>query len=341
MRIRLLPFLGSIAAASLLISLASGICTVGGCGGGDDAWAASAQSFISSDAPIMGSSQNQNTPSSSFRVNVPESGRVNTTSNQTIPNISGEYVRPDLRTEPFLAPQLIEPLNRISGKDVVLDVSNQRSPGEAHIAGAVRIPSKSFLYDNGTLRPVSELAAQLGKAGISDKDAVVVYSDTFGSGEAAFVLWMLRYLGQENVQALDGGLQDWIAASLPLETKENIRPQSKYVPHLRSELLFDYDSIKPGKAQLVDARTFQDYGKSRIPDAIFIGPESLLEGGRIKGASNLNDTFARLSRSQTVAVYSNDLLNASLVWYALQLMGFDSGIYAWQDWQAHKGAMVT
>jgi thiosulfate/3-mercaptopyruvate sulfurtransferase len=185
------------------------------------------------------------------------------------------------------------------------------------------------------------LVAQLGKAGISDKDAVVVYSDTFGSGEAAFVLWMLRYLGQENVQALDGGLQDWIAASLPLETKENVRPQSKYVPHLRPELLFDYDFIKSGKAQLVDARTFQDYGKSRIPNAIFIIPESLLEGGRIKAASNLNDTFARLSRSQTVAVYSNDLLNASLVWYALQLMGFDSGTYTWQDWQAHEGAVVT
>jgi thiosulfate/3-mercaptopyruvate sulfurtransferase len=341
MRIRLLAFLGFIVALLLLISLAGGICTVGGCGGGDDAWAASAQSFISSDAPIVGSSQNQNTPSSSFKVGVPESGRVNTTLNQTIPNIGGEYVQPDSRTEPFLAPQLIEPMNSISGKDVVLDVSNQRSPGEAHIAGAVRIPSKSFLSDNGTLRPVSELVAQLGKAGISDKDAVVVYSDTFGSGEAAFVLWMLRYLGQENVQALDGGLQDWIAASLPLETKENVRPQSKYVPHLRPELLFDYDFIKSGKAQLVDARTFQDYGKSRIPNAIFIDPESLLEGGRIKAASNLNDTFARLSRSQTVAVYSNDLLNASLVWYALQLMGFDSGTYTWQDWQAHEGAVVT
>ena len=89
MRIRLLAFLGFIVALLLLISLAGGICTVGGCGGGDDAWAASAQSFISSDAPIVGSSQNQNTPSSSFKVGVPESGRVNPTLNQTIPNISG------------------------------------------------------------------------------------------------------------------------------------------------------------------------------------------------------------------------------------------------------------
>ena len=342
MKISLLTVLGFIITALLLISMADGsVCTVGGCGGGEDSWAASAQSFMSSDAPIVGVSQSQNTPSSSFRVNVPESGRVNTTVSQTIPNIGGEYVQPDSRTEPFLAPQQIMQMNSFSGEDVVLDVSNQRSKGESHIRGAIQIPSKSFLLDNGTLRPVSELVAILGKAGISDKDDVVVYSDTFSSGEATFVLWMLRYLGHENVRALDGGLQDWIAASLPMETKENVRPPAVYVPHLRPELLSDYDFIKSGKAQIVDARTFQDFGKSRIPKAVFISPETLLEGGRIKAASNLNDTFARLSRSQTVAVYSNDLLNSSLVWYGLQLMGFDSRIYTWQDWQAHESAEVA
>ena len=191
------------------------------------------------------------------------------------------------------------PMNSISEEYVVLDVSNQRSLGEAHIRGAVQIPSKSFLFDNGTMRPVSELAAILGEAGISDKDAVVVYSDNFSSGEATFVLWTLRYLGHENVRALDGGLQDWIAASLPMETKENVRPAASYVPHLRPELLSDYDFIKSGKAQMVDARTFQDFGKSRIPKAVFISPETLLEGGRIKAASKLNDTFARLNRSRT------------------------------------------
>jgi thiosulfate/3-mercaptopyruvate sulfurtransferase len=121
-----------------------------------------------------------------------------------------------------------------------------------------------------------------------------------------------------------------------METKENVRPPAVYVPHLRPELLSDYDFIKSGKALMVDARTFQDFGKSRIPKAVFISPATLLEGGRIKAASNLNDTFARLSRSQTVAVYSNDLLNASLVWYALQLMGYDASVYTWEDWKAHE-----
>lgn len=340
MKIYLLSFLGFIMAASLLMSQAEGsACSVGGCIGGES-WTASAQSFLSSDVPIVGVTQNQNKPPNSFKAGMTAGGRANTTQNSTVPNIGWEYIQTESRTKLFLAPQLLKPMDSISEEYVVLDVSNKRSVGEARIRGAVGIPSKLFLYENGSMRMASELAAILGEAGISDKDAVVVYSDNFNSGEAAFVLWMLCYIGHENVQALDGGLEDWTAASLPLETKENIRPAASYIPHQRAELLSDYDFIKSGNAQMVDARTFQDFGKSKIPDAIFISPESILEGGRIKEGTKLNDTFARLDMSRPVAVYSNDLLNSSLVWFALQLIGFDSRIYEWQDWQAHEFAKV-
>ena len=123
--------------------------------------------------------------------------------------------------------------------------------------------------------------------------------------------------------------------------KENVRPAASYIPHLRPELLSDYNFIKSGKAQMVDARTFQDFGKSRIPNAIFISPEIILEDGRIKAGAKLNDIFARLNTSRRWPFDSKDLLDASLVWFALQLMGFDSRIYEWQDWQAHEVARVS
>jgi thiosulfate/3-mercaptopyruvate sulfurtransferase len=221
-----------------------------------------------------------------------------------------------------------------------MDVSNQQSNGSAHIRDSIHVPSKEFLHDNGTLRPVSDIAATLGQAGISRDDRVVVYSDTFRSGEAAFVLWLLRYLGQENVLALDGGLDDWTAASLPLETREFLRASANYSAELRPDMLDDYDYVKSGAAQTVDARSFQDFGKGRIPGAFFISPDDILEGGLLKPGAQLNDTFAKLDRKRPVVVYSDDLNNASLVWYALQLMGFDSRQYSWQDWQAHETSKV-
>ena len=87
---------------------------------------------------------------------------------------------------------------------------------------------------------------------------------------------------------------------------------------------------------MVDARSFQEYGKARIGNATFISPENVLEEGRLKPGAGLKDTFARLNASRTVVVYSDDIYGASVVWFALQLMGFDARIYRWQDWQAHE-----
>jgi thiosulfate/3-mercaptopyruvate sulfurtransferase len=109
-----------------------------------------------------------------------------------------------------------------------------------------------------------------------------------------------------------------------------------YTPILKPELLANYEYVKSGTPQTVDARTFQEFGKGRIPQAYFIGTDSVLEGGKVKAGDQLNDTFAKLNSDRQIVVYSTDFFNSSLVWYALQLTGFDSRLYSWQDWQEHR-----
>jgi thiosulfate/3-mercaptopyruvate sulfurtransferase len=321
-------FLAIIIAVSALVPHAQAGCSVGGCGGGSDSWLESAQTFMNSDLPLVGVAGIQSTNSistGSFQVGQP----------------AGEaYVATGSRAASFPAPAMLKSLDAISEKDVVLDVSGSRSPGQAHIRGSVNIPARNFFYENGTLRSAADLSAILGKAGISQEDALMVYSDSFSSGEATAVLFALRYLGHDNVRALDGGLDNWIAASLPMETKENVRSPVSYAPRPEAELLADYDYVKSGRAQMVDARSFQEFGKSRILNATFISPENVLEDGRLKNGTDLKDTFARLNASGTAVVYSDDIYGASVVWFALQLMGFDAGIYSWQDWQAHEVRLI-
>jgi thiosulfate/3-mercaptopyruvate sulfurtransferase len=36
-------------------------------------------------------------------------------------------------------------------------------------------------------------------------------------------------------------------------------------------------------------------------------------------------------------VYSDDIFGASIVWFALELMGYDARVYRWQDWQENEG----
>jgi len=335
-----LPIILGIVSALLIMSCANAKCPPGGCGTGDNSWEKSAQAFISSDVPLAGVVQDRSAGTGSFKAGVPVGGIVNATGNRSAPQLGGDFVRPNSRTNMFSKGEILKPLAAISNSEVVLGVTNTFSKGDAHIRGTIYIPSKSFLRENGTLKPISEIAEILGSAGISRDDAVVVYSDTFDSGEAAFIFWLQSYLGQEDVKALDGGLKDWTAASLPMETKENHLTPANYTLSLKPNLLADYDLVASGKAQLVDARDFLEYGKGRIPNAFFISSDQVVANGKIKDRAQLNDTFAKLDRNKPIVVYSDDIFKASLVWFALQLMDFDSRMYSWQDWQKHADSKV-
>jgi thiosulfate/3-mercaptopyruvate sulfurtransferase len=303
---------------------------------------------MSSDVPLVGVTGDQSANSirsGSFRAGeasgIAAPKTTNSTPQAAASSTSGAYVAPGSRANFFPKPELLKSLDAIAEGDVVLDVSGSRTQGQAHIRGSINIPAKSFFYQNGSLRNTTDLEAILSKAGVTQDDSIMVYSDTFGSGEATAALFALRHLGHDEVRALDGGLDNWIAASLPLETGETVRTPARYAAGpARSELLADYDYAKAGQAQMVDARTFQEFGKSRIQNATFISPESLLQAGRLKNGTDLRDTFARLNASRPAVVYSDDIYGASVVWFALELMGFDARIYPWQDWQAHEEKSV-
>ena len=151
------------------------------------------------------------------------------------------------------------------GYDVILDVSPEATE---YIQGAISIPYAKFM-NNGSLKPVSEVAKILGDAGISERDSVLVYGQCLPCGvNSAYVYWILKYLGHDNVKILDGGIEDWVAAKLPTETVPKVLPKVTYTPNLNPGLLATYDYVKNGKVQIVDARSFQEFGLGYIPKAL-------------------------------------------------------------------------
>ena len=325
----------------ILISEANATCSIsGGCGSNSGDWESSANAFLNSDVPgsfIHVNSMKANVSGEVISNKATIMKALNNTTATSIESRGMGRVSPPTRPDEFVNGGILKPLLGVSSSDVVIDVSNGNNYSERpHIKGAIHLPSRSFTYENGTLQPASELARILGNAGISRGDRTAIYGGDIASADATFVFWVMRYLGDDNVQVMDGGLDDWITASLPLESRPNVRKPAAYEPKTRQELLADYNYVKGGKAQLVDARTFQEFGKERITGSISIDSAHLLDNGKIKDAAQLNGTFSSLSKNKPVVVYSEDVLNASLVWYALQLMGYDSRLYTWKDWLAHR-----
>jgi thiosulfate/3-mercaptopyruvate sulfurtransferase len=66
---------------------------------------------------------------------------------------------------------------------------------------------------------IQEFAVLLGNWGITSDSHIVVYDDKSGAFSASRLWWMLRAIGHENVQVLNGGLQAAKDAGIALSTE--------------------------------------------------------------------------------------------------------------------------
>jgi thiosulfate/3-mercaptopyruvate sulfurtransferase len=233
---------------------------------------------------------------------------------------------------------MLAPIKNISEPDILIDVSENATE---FVYGAVVLPYDKFLRDGG-LKSVAEVSQILGDAGISQNDSVVVYGECLpcGGGPAAstYVYWIMKFLGHENIRVMDGTVTDWKALGLPTTNENNtgIRPATSYIPNYTPEFIAAYDYVKSGSPHIVDARSMQDFGAGSIPGAINIPFESVIKDNKIRDETALTNTFAVLDEDRPVVVYTATGIKASVVWFALELMGYDAKLYSWQDWLASE-----
>lgn len=140
---------------------------------------------------------------------------------------------------------VISPEELLSIRDGVVLVDAQSGPDVAaryeasHLAGAAHVDLDRDLADvpadpaQGGRHPLPEIgrfARVVGALGIDSTSRVVVYDDKGGANAAARFWWMLRGLGHERVQVLDGGLAAAISAGLPVATGREMPPAKPAYP---------------------------------------------------------------------------------------------------------------
>jgi len=183
---------------------------------------------------------------------------------------------------------------------------------------------------------VADMAKLLGDAGISRNDSLVIAGECltigWGPSPAIFTYWLLKYLGHEKVRVLESSIDDWAAAGLNTSNMSATRLKTEYVPLLKPELLATYEFVVNGGTQIVDARPARDYGINSIPGAVNIPYENVLVNDSIKPGEDLQEVFAKLDKDRPIVVYTNVGVEASLVWFALNLSGYDARLYSWRDW---------
>ena len=191
--------------------------------------------------------------------------------------------------------------------------------------------------------------------GIDDGDTVVVYDD-LGNQSAARAWWLLRYAGVRDVLLLDGGLDAWVAAGLPVSTgDEPITPGrvSLDYGHLPT-LDADAAAALPKRGVLLDARAGERYrGETEpvdpraghIPGALSApAGENLAPDGRFLPAGELRARFEALGVTDAApaGVYCGSGITAAHEAAALSIAGFEVALYpgSWSQWSNLPGRPV-
>jgi thiosulfate/3-mercaptopyruvate sulfurtransferase len=259
---------------------------------------------------------------------------------------SGSFGKPanyieQKRSRNFYA--LAAPLSNISNFDVVLDVSDGVTK---FIPGAVHVDYLDF-QENGTLRPASDLARILGGAGISRNSSVLIYGECrpCGGGPAVstYAYWVMRYLGHDpaKIRILDGGLENWVEANHSVINESLTRPKADYAFEQKPELLVTQEETKKGGFQLLDARSLREFGAESIPGSFNIPYDCVMINGRIKDEAALKILFSGIRKEKPVVVYTTSGVEASLVWFALEIMGYDAKLSTWQEMTKPKESIVS
>ncbi len=239
----------------------------------------------------------------------------------------------------------------------------EKSYLQNHLPGAVYLDLNRDLSGplaaHGGRHPWPDLQAlltTLRRAGLSNQSRVLIYDDA--ANMYAGRLWaLLRWLGHEQVQLLDGGWQAWLSAGLPVTTAlPEIQP-GDFEPELRPQFLASVDELRsPARdVVLLDARSAERYrGESEpldaraghIPGALNRPFAENLQGQLFKSPDLLRSEMQALGLmpDQEIIVYCGSGVTANHTLIALAEAGFKRGrLYpgSWSDWVSYPDNPVA
>lgn len=271
---------------------------------------------------------------------------------------------------PLISPnELIE--FKKSGDFVLIDACFGREKYlESHLEGALHVDLNSELSDiqedvaNGGRHPLPEpvdFCKLLGNLGISPSSHVVVYDDKNGSNAAARFWWMLKALGHEKIQVLDGGKDAAIKSGYPINSGlEAAKKQLFYPAKPWSLPLANIEELDKAsrneKFVIIDVRENERYlGQKEpidlvaghIPGAINIPfMTNLDENGNFHSPDLLKRQYSKIlgdKDSSEIIVHCGSGVTACHTLFALSYAGFEIPklyVGSWSEWSRNNRPII-
>lgn len=230
---------------------------------------------------------------------------------------------------------------------VIVDVRSPEAYAKGHIPNAVNLDVFSLATrSNVIVLPPAKLEQILGAKGLSPNKHLVLYGE--GKEQSFRAYWTLNYIGFDRLAVLDGGIEEWNAAKLPLSKEDHALPAVQFtaqaVVDRHASTKYVLDHLNDPNVILVDARTPAEFtGEDiralrggHIPGAINIPYESNFISGttKLKPWAELEQLYAKLDKNKEIIVYCQTGQRAANAYYVLRQLGFKVRNYdaSWIQW---------
>ena len=206
-----------------------------------------------------------------------------------------KYVHPEVLVDTLWVEKHLQDNNvRI----VEVDYDSKTNYELGHIPNSVLIDWKKDINDPITrdILSITDFENLLQKIGINNNTAVILYGD-FNNWFAAFVFWVFKYYGYNDVRLLDGGRKKWLEEDRQISKEivrypkggyklpEGIQPANEiraFLSNVKNALV----SRRRFQLSLVDVRGELEYiGEITAPPEY--PTENAQRGGHIPGAKNV------------------------------------------------------
>jgi len=233
---------------------------------------------------------------------------------------------------------------------------------EKHISGAVFFDIDE-LSDHATTLPhmlpsEESFSQSMSELGVGDGMTIVVYEQA-GVFSAPRAWWMLRTFGAKEVYVLDGGLDGWINAGLPVESGPVAHSKASFHARLNHTAVKDFAQVQQmiaQRAQILDARSAGRFAgtapeprpgisSGHMPGATSVPFTELAQEGRMKSAEKLRDLFDAkgVKLDQPVTTSCGSGVTAAVIALGLEIAGATQiSLYdgSWAEYAQRPDAVI-
>jgi thiosulfate/3-mercaptopyruvate sulfurtransferase len=253
--------------------------------------------------------------------------------------------RPGLVSTDWLAERIEDP-----GLRIIDARASLRAYVQGHVPGAVYLNTETVRISEGgvpaRLLAPEQIAEILGKLGIANDHTVVVYSSAEESfAHAAYVAFLLEWLGQRAIGVLDGGIEKWRAEDRELSRKFPVRDPVAFQARPEASVIETADEVRRAIAGrqtvLLDAREPPPFAAGHLPTArnLFHGrglTESEIKTWRSPDELRALASAVGADGGQPVITYCTSGRESAQLWFTLRhvagLPRVSSYHGSWIDW---------